>query len=36
MKLYLISLLLDGILLLTYPVIYIANKLRRFMRPGRS
>jgi hypothetical protein len=36
MKLHLIFLLLDGILLLTYPVIYITNKLRRLLRLKRS
>jgi hypothetical protein len=35
MKLHLIFLLFDGAILLTYPVIYIANKIRRLMRLKR-
>ena len=30
MKLYLLFLLLDGIILLTYPIIYVVQKVRRF------
>jgi len=32
MKLYLIFLLMDGVILLTYPFIYIVNKVRRFVK----
>lgn len=30
MKLYLIFLPLDGIVLLTYPILYVIHKVRRF------
>ncbi len=35
MKLYLTFLLLDVLLLLIYPVLYIANKVRRFLELKR-
>ena len=35
MKLYLIFLLIDGVLLLTYPFLYVANKVRRVIKLRR-
>lgn len=35
MKLYLIFLLLDSLILLAYPVVYVANKIRRLLKSKR-
>ncbi len=32
MKLYFIFLLIDGLILLTYPFLYVANKVRRVIK----